>query len=78
MKKKIVYTEGSIGKLRVVNDFLPPPEELVLRPTRIKVTMTLSLSSFNFFKREARKHHVPYQTMIRNLLDAYVARHPRH
>ncbi len=78
MKKKIVYTEGPIGRFRVIKDFLPPPEELVHAPTRVKVTMALSLSSFEFFKREARKLHVPYQTMIRNLLDAYVAQHRRH
>ncbi|MFI5360806.1 MAG: BrnA antitoxin family protein [Elusimicrobiota bacterium] len=76
MRKKIKYTDEPLGKYRVIKDFLPPPEELVLRPTRVKVTMTLSESSLEFFRRHAKKHHVPYQKMIRNLLDAYVARHP--
>jgi predicted DNA binding CopG/RHH family protein len=29
----------------------------------------------DFFKREARKRHTPYQKMIRRLLDAYTAAH---
>jgi len=32
------YTEGEIGDLRVVEDFLPPPAELVLREDTVKVT----------------------------------------
>jgi hypothetical protein len=28
------YTEGEIGEFTIVEDFLPPPEELVLRPSR--------------------------------------------
>jgi hypothetical protein len=76
MKKKIRYTEGPIiGELRAIEDFLPPPEELVHAPTRVKITMALSLESLEFFKREAKKYHVPYQKMIRNLLHAYAMRH---
>lgn len=30
-KKIIRYTEGEIGPYRLVKDFLPPPEKLVLR-----------------------------------------------
>ena len=76
MKKKIRYTDGPIvGELRVIKDFLPPPEELVHAPTRVKITMALNLETWNFFKREAKKYRVPYQKMISNLLDAYTARH---
>lgn len=31
MKNKIEYTDEPLGKLRVLEDFLSPPEELVLR-----------------------------------------------
>lgn len=72
MKKKTVkYTEGEIGKVKVVKDFLPPPEKLVLRETNVKVTLSLSQRSVDFFKREAAKQRVPYQRMIRALVDAY-------
>jgi len=72
MKKRTVkYTEGEIGRVRVVKDFLPPPEKLVLRQDNVKVTLSLSQRSVDFFKREAAKQRVPYQRMIRALVDAY-------
>jgi len=75
MKKKIGYTDGPIGEVRVVRDFLPPPEELAFREEQVKVTIGLSKSSVDFFKAEARKHRTQYQKMIRRLLDLYVAGH---
>ncbi len=73
MKKKISYTEGPIGEIRVVRDFLPSPEKLAFREEQVKVTIGLSKSSVDFFKAEARKHRTHYQKMIRRLLDFYVA-----
>ncbi len=71
MKNKIRYTEESLGKLKIVDDFLPPPEDLVFKKENVKVTMSLSKSSVNFFKKEAKKHHTSYQAMIRKLLDLF-------
>ncbi len=68
------YSEGEIGDLRIVDDFLPPPGELVLREDNVKVTLSLSRRSVAFFKREAGKAHVPYQRMIRALVHTYAAR----
>ena len=76
MKRKIRYTDVPLGKLRVIKDFLPPPEELAFKEEGVKITMTLSRSSVEFFKKAARKYHTPYQRMIRKLVDAYAARHP--
>jgi predicted DNA binding CopG/RHH family protein len=73
-KKPVKYTTGEIGKVKVVKDFLPPPEMLVLRETNVKVTLSLSQRSVDFFKREAAKQRVPYQRMIRALVDAYAER----
>jgi predicted DNA binding CopG/RHH family protein len=39
------------------------------------VTLTLTRRSIAFFKREAKKRRVPYQRMIRALVDEYSARH---
>ena len=69
------YTDEPLGKLRVVPNFLPPPEDLVFREESIKVTLTLSKRSVEFFKREAATHHTQYQLMIRRLLDAYAEHH---
>ena len=75
MKKRTVrYTEGEIGRFRVIKNFLPPPEKLVLRVSNVKVTLSLSRRSVDFFKREAAKQRVPYQRMIRALVDAYAER----
>ena len=71
MKKRIKYTDEPLGKLRRVKDFLPPPEELVLKEEGVKVTMTLSRPCIDFFKTQAKKHHTQYQKMIRKVLDLY-------
>jgi predicted DNA binding CopG/RHH family protein len=70
-RKPVKYTEGEIGKVKVVKDFLPSPEKLAMRESNVKVTLSLSQRSVDFFKREATKRHVPYQRMIRALVDAY-------
>jgi hypothetical protein len=74
---KIKYTDEPLGKLRVVPDFLPAPEDLVFREEGVKVTLVLSKRSVEFFKREAAKHNTQYQRMIRRLLDAYAEHHER-
>jgi len=38
---------------KVVSDFLPSPEELVLKEKKTKVTLTLTEKSLNFFKDSA-------------------------
>jgi hypothetical protein len=72
--RTVKYTTGEIGRVRVVEDFLPPPADLVLREDNVKVTLSLSRRSLDFFKREARKRRVPYQRMIRALVDTYAER----
>lgn len=75
MSSKIKYTNEPIGKIKVVSDFLPSPEELAFREECVKVTLALSKRSVDFFKSEAIKHHTQYQRMIRRLLDSYVESH---
>lgn len=77
MSERIRYTDEPLGKLTVVPDFLPRPEELVFRDEGVKVTIALSRRSVDFFKNEARKHNTQYQRMIRRLLDAYADRYSR-
>ena len=71
MKKKIKYSNEKIGKVEVVKDFLPKPEELIFKENTVKVTLNLSKSSIEFFKEVAQKHGSQYQKVIRNLLDKY-------
>jgi predicted DNA binding CopG/RHH family protein len=73
MRKKTKYTEENLGKIEVVKDFLPKPEELVFKENTVKVTLNLSKESVEFFKQIAKKHGSQYQKVIRNLLDRYTS-----
>ena len=69
--RTVRYTAGETGRVRVVEEFLPAPDALVLREENVKVTISLSKRSVDFFKRAAKTRRVPYQRMIRALVDAY-------
>lgn len=75
--RTVKYTAGEIGRVRVVEDFLPSPEALVTREENVKVTLSLSRRSVDFFKRTAKQRRVPYQRMIRALVDAYAEKQER-
>lgn len=70
MSKKIKYSNEPI-KAEVIRDFLPSPEQLVVGEEGIKVTISLSRRSVDFFKEAAERNHTSYQRMIRRLLDTY-------
>jgi hypothetical protein len=71
MSKRIKYTKGPVGAVRIVDDFLPSPSELVLKEDVEKVTIALSKRSVDFFREEARRNGTQYQRMIRALVDRY-------
>jgi len=72
-RKRVKYTDEPMGKIKVVPDFLPSPGELVLKEETVKVTLSLTKESVDFFKEEAEARHTHYQKMIRALLDQYAA-----
>jgi predicted DNA binding CopG/RHH family protein len=71
-KRRIKYTDEPLD-IEVIDDFLPPPEKLALKEENVKVTISLSKASVDFFKKYARKRHTPYQKMIRKVLDFYAS-----
>jgi hypothetical protein len=71
MESKTKYSNEPMGELRVVRDFLPPPDQLVLKEDHLKVTISLKKSSIDFFKMQAKKHKTSYQKMIREVVDGY-------
>ena len=77
MSTKIKYTDEPLGDIEIIEDFLPSPDELAFRDESIKITISLSKSSIEFFKSEAEKHNTPYQKIIRRLLDSYVEKYQR-
>jgi len=74
MGKKRKYTEEWLADVERVLDFVPSPEESKVHEESVKVTITLSKKSVEFFKAEASKHNTRYLRIIRQLLDTYVAR----
>jgi hypothetical protein len=74
MKKKIKYASEPL-EMEVVEDFLPPPEDLVLKEDMVKVTIGLSKPTVEFFKARAKRNRTQYQKMIRRLLDLYAERY---
>lgn len=75
MKRKTKYRDPDmpIGKLTVVPDFLPPPEQLVPPGQVVKITISLDQESLLFFKDTAEKLGTKYQRMIREVLRRYAA-----
>jgi len=64
-------------ELKRIQDFLPHPDQLAMKNENVKVTITLSKESIEFFKQVAKKHHSPYQKMIRKILDSYVSHYTK-
>uniref|UniRef100_Q3ARK9 CopG family transcriptional regulator n=1 Tax=Chlorobium chlorochromatii (strain CaD3) TaxID=340177 RepID=Q3ARK9_CHLCH len=78
MKNNINYTDEPVGELVVVKDFLPSPDQLILKEDNVKITIALKKSSIDFFKNEAKKHHTSYQKMIRELVDWYAVNNAKN
>jgi len=78
MKKKIIYGKApkdisrAITEEKIITDFLPPPNELIRKEPKVKITITLNSGSVDFFKKHAQRNKVKYQTMINEVLDKYV------
>lgn len=76
-KKTIKYSDApkdisdAISSAKIIQDFLPSPDELILKDKTKKITINLSEKSLSFFKNSAKKHHVSYQQMIKEVLDKY-------
>ena len=63
------------GNLTAIKDFLPPPSQLVKKTDTVRITSEFTRSSIDFMKKEAKKAKVPYQRMLRMLVDRYVEQH---
>jgi predicted DNA binding CopG/RHH family protein len=74
-KKDDKFEDAPKGKLTVIDDFLPPPSQLVRKEDTVKITSEYTRSSIEFLKKEAKKANVPYQHMLRALVDKYVEQH---
>ena len=71
MKKKIKYTDEQVRLGRRVEDFLPAPAEMALKGKSRRVTINLNEASLQIFKKEATRLKVPYQRLLRTVVDLY-------
>jgi len=75
MKKKVEYTDENMEIGERVKDFLPSPTELARNEETAKITINLKRASIEFFKNEAKKTGIPYQKLIRKVVDLYANQH---
>jgi len=40
--RNVKYTDGPIGPIKIVKDFLPSPKDLVLKEECVKITLSLT------------------------------------
>lgn len=75
-KRKIIYTDNpdlpDIEDLEIVEDFLPPPHELVFKYSKKKIALDLETNIIEFFKEHAKRLHSSYQQVIQDHLRSYV------
>ena len=55
-----------------IEDFLPPPTDLVKKEKKEKITIQLDSACVQFFKDAAKKSGSKYQTLINAVLVKYV------
>lgn len=83
MKSKTKYGRApkriadAIVRSEIVTDFLPGPDQLVFKENTVKITLSLSKKSIEFFKAKASEYDVPYQTMIKKVVDLYAQQHQK-
>jgi predicted DNA binding CopG/RHH family protein len=81
MTRKTMYVNApktiskDIMEGEIISDFLPPPEQLIKKEPKVKITITLNSASVDFFKKYAEKNKVKYQTMINEVLDLYAKKY---
>jgi len=74
MKKRIKYSDEPM-MLRVVPDFLPPPDRLRLKQSRVNVTLEVARESLDFYKTHTRGGRDGYRVLMQQLLDLYASRY---
>jgi len=74
MKKesKTKLNNQNVNEVSRFKSSMPSLDQLAQKEDAVKVTLSLTKSSVDYFKSEAAKREVCYQVMIRNLIDEYV------
>jgi len=73
--KNNTNNDKPIGKLKVVADFLPPPDQLLSKGDMVKITLAVDKSTLRFFKVAAKTSKSKYQKMMREVLKRYASQY---
>ena len=73
MKKRTKYTDEPM-EFKIIDDFLPSPEQLVRRTRKVKVTLEVGEPTVEVFRRKAGRSAHAYRRMMGELLDFYATR----
>jgi predicted DNA binding CopG/RHH family protein len=77
MTDKTHYTDAptdiadTLRSAIAIDDFLPSPDQLVLKTEKEKITIAIDKHSLELFKQYAEKHNAKYQTMINSVVTSY-------
>jgi len=81
MKKEIKYKNApksiadGIAESVIIEDFLPAPNQLIFKEETAKITLNLNKRSIAFFKGKAKEIGIPYQMMIKKVIDLYAKKY---
>ncbi len=76
-KRRAIDEDMPVGKLRIIPDFLPSPEEIASSFKKQKVTLLIDQRSLDFFKARAKRLGAKYQQMMREVLSHYTLHHSK-
>lgn len=77
MSHRINYTNAPTDVADVlehavpIEDFLPSPDQLILKTEKERITIAIDKHSLELFKQYAKKHDAKYQSMINGVLSSY-------
>ena len=63
--------EEAIIESKIIEDILPPPEDLIRKEKQVRLSLILNSDTIEFFKKRAAKSGTSYQKMINSLLNQY-------
>ena len=61
-----------------MEDFLPSPDQLVLKMEKERITIAVDKHSLELFKQYAKKHDAKYQNMINGVIRSYANKFLTH
>ena len=73
MKKRTKYADEAMD-FEIIEDFLPPPDELVRRARKVKVTLEVTQPTVDVFRKKAGGSTVQSRRMMGQLLDFYATK----